>query len=153
MSVVEVRASERVLILGLGGEHLAVDATSVREIMDPVPVTAVPGARPFVAGVVNVRGNIVPLADVRIRLGMPVGPHTPDTRFVVIEVVAADDPEPMLVTMVADRVSEVCDIDTPPPGAVPRIGMRWPPELIRGVALWKGDFVILPNLPALLGLN
>lgn len=149
----EARASERVLMLGLGGEYVAVDATMVREIMDPVPVTAVPGARTFVAGVVNVRGNIVPLADLRVRFAMPTGPHTADTRFVVIEVASEDEPEPLLVTVVADKVHEVCEIDAPPPGAVPRIGMRWPPELIRGVALWKGDFVILPNLPALLGLN
>ncbi len=153
MSLPEARATERVLMLGLGGEYLAVDATTVREIMDPVPVTAVPGAKPFVAGVVNVRGNVVPIADLRIRLGMAVGPNTPDTRFVVVEVATGDDLEPLLVTMVADKVHEVCEIESPPPGAVPRIGMRWPPELIRGVALWKGDFVILPNLPALLGLS
>lgn len=153
MSAAPHGATERVLMLGLGGEFLAIDAAIVREIMDPTPVTTVPGARAFVSGVVNVRGEIVPLADLRVRLGMPAEAHTPDTRFVVIEVGAGDDPEPILVTVVADKVHEVCDIDCPPAGTVPRIGMTWPPDLIRGVALWKGDFVILPNLPALLGLH
>ncbi|WP_293860312.1 chemotaxis protein CheW [uncultured Alsobacter sp.] len=146
-------ATERVLMLGLGGEYLAIDAAIVREIMDPAPVTTVPGARSFVSGVINVRGEIVPLADLRVRLGMPATEHGPDTRFVVIEVEAGDEPEPILVTVVADKVHEVCDLDCPPASTVPRIGMAWPPELIRGVALWKDDFVILPNLPALLGLN
>lgn len=146
-------STERVLMLGLGGEFLAIDAAIVREIMDPAPVTTIPGARAFVSGVINVRGEIVPIADLRVRLGMPAGEHGPDTRYVVIEVEAGDEPEPILVTVVADKVHEVCDLDCPPAGTVPRIGMKWPPDLIRGVALWKGDFVILPNLPALLGLN
>jgi purine-binding chemotaxis protein CheW len=59
-----------VLTLGLGGEIFAIEAGAVREILDPVPVTDVPGARAFVRGVINVRGKIVPLADLRVQFQM-----------------------------------------------------------------------------------
>ena len=61
----------QVVMIGLGEEKFALDAGLVREIIDPVPVTKVAGARAFVPSVINVRGNVIPLADLRIRFGMP----------------------------------------------------------------------------------
>ena len=57
----------QVVMIGLGEEKFALDAGLVREIIDPVPVTKVAGARAFVPSVINVRGNVIPLADLRIR--------------------------------------------------------------------------------------
>jgi hypothetical protein len=70
--------SGQFLMLGLVGEVFAVDATVIREILDPVPVAEVPGARSFLRGVINVRGKIVPMADLRIRFGMEPTAVTPD---------------------------------------------------------------------------
>lgn len=140
----------RVLMLGVGGEILALDATTVREIMDPVPVTVVPGARSFVPGVINVRGSIVPLADLRIRFGMEPTAPTPDTRYVVIEAQDGDDMEPLLVALIADKVHAVTELSLPEAGGMPRVGMKWPAELVRGVASWQGDFAIVPDVAAVL---
>jgi purine-binding chemotaxis protein CheW len=76
----------QVVMIGLGEEKFALDAGQVREIIDPVPVTKVAGARSFVPSVINVRGNVIPLADLRIRFGMPQLADTADTRIVVIEI-------------------------------------------------------------------
>ncbi|MGY3079862.1 chemotaxis signal transduction protein [Bradyrhizobium sp. LM6.10] len=75
----------QVVMIGLGEEKFALDAGLVREIIDPVPVTKVAGARAFVPSVINVRGNVIPLADLRIRFGMPQPEDSADTRIVVIE--------------------------------------------------------------------
>ena len=60
-------SSHQVLMLGLAGEVFALDASQVREILDPVPVTRVPGAQAYVSSVLNVRGKVIPLADLRLR--------------------------------------------------------------------------------------
>ena len=76
--------SMQVVMIGLGDEKFALDAGLVREIIDPVPVTRVAGAKAFVPSVINVRGNVIPLADLRIRFGMPLTEDSADTRIVVI---------------------------------------------------------------------
>ena len=60
-----------VLTLTLGGQVFAIEAAHVREILDLVAVTEVPTADPFVGGLINVRGKVVPLADLRHRFDMP----------------------------------------------------------------------------------
>jgi purine-binding chemotaxis protein CheW len=137
-----------VLTLGIGGETFAIEATAVREILDMVPVTAVPGARPFVGGVVNVRGRIVPLADLRLRFGMPVTPPTADTRIIVLELDLEGEALP--VGILADRVHEVTQIVPAEMEAAPRIGMRWRPEFIRGVGMHGDRLVVLPDLSRIL---
>jgi purine-binding chemotaxis protein CheW len=137
-------ASRQVLMLGLGGELFAIDAGIVREILDPVPVTEVPGARPFVNGVVNVRGKVVPLADLRLRFGMPAKANTIDTRIVVVEIELDGYPTP--VGLLADKVYEVGEISNASTEEAPAIGMRWPPEFVRGIGKRQDDFVIVPDI-------
>ncbi len=137
-----------VLTLGIGGETFAIEAAAVREILDLVPVTDVPGARAFVRGVVNVRGRIVPLADLRLQFGMPATPPTADTRIIVLELELEGEATP--VGILADRVHEVTQLATAALESAPRIGMRWRPEFIRGVGMRGDDLVILPDLACIL---
>src|SRR5580704_6483576 len=81
-----------VLTLDLEGEMFAVETAHVREILDLVPITEVPHSQPFVNGLINVRGKIVPLADLRIKFGMEQKPPTIDTRIVVLEIEFEGDP-------------------------------------------------------------
>lgn len=137
-----------VLTLGIGGETFAIEAAAVREILDLVPVTDVPGARAFVRGVVNVRGRIVPLADLRVQFGMPATPPTADTRIIVLELELEGEATP--VGILADRVHEVTQLATAALESAPRIGMRWRPEFIRGVGMRGNALVILPDLTCIL---
>ena len=141
-------SSRQVLMLDLAGEMFALDARQVREILDPIPVTRVPGAQPYVSSVLNVRGKVIPLADLRVRFGMPPATITPDTRFIVLEIDLAD--EPTTIGIVADKVYEVTDLDTSTLQKAPPIGMRWRPEFIAAIAKWKDEFIIVPNMKQIL---
>lgn len=137
-----------VVMIGLGEEKFALEAELVREIIDPVPATKVAGARAFVPSVINVRGNVIPLADLRIRFGMPPTQTSVDTRIVVIEL--RIDNDPVLVGLTADKVYEVTEIIRADVQQTPRVGMHWRPEFIRFISKWREEFVIVPNMERIL---
>jgi purine-binding chemotaxis protein CheW len=137
----------QVLMLGIGDETLAIETRAVREIIDPVPATPVAGARSVVPALVNVRGNIIPLADLHDRFGLPKTATTSDTRIVVIE--TEIDEDPVTVGVLADRVHEVATLPASSIQHTARLGSVWRPELIRHVAKWNDDFVVVPDLEAL----
>jgi len=136
-----------VLTLDLQGEIFALDAACVREILDPPPITDVPGSRPFVRELINVRGKVVPVADLRIMFGMPFKPPTLDTRIVVIEIEI--DGDPTIVGIRADKVYEVTEIAAAALEETPRIGMRWRPEFIRCIGKRGADFIIVVDIEAI----
>ena len=138
----------QVVMIGLGDEKFALDAAIVREIIDPVPVTKVAGAKPFVPSIINVRGNIVPLADLRLRFGMPLTDASADTRIVVSEIPIDD--EPVLVGLIADKVYELTEISHADTQQTPRVGVNWKPEFIRFITKWRDEFVIVPNMERIL---
>ena len=98
--------------------------------------------------VINVRGNVIPLADLRIRFGMPQQTESADTRIVVIEVQI--DNEPVLLGVSADKVYEVTEVSRADVQQTPRVGMHWRPEYIRFITKWRDEFVIVPNLERIL---
>jgi purine-binding chemotaxis protein CheW len=140
--------SIQVVMVGLGDEKFALDAGLVREIIDPIPATRVAGARPFLPSVINVRGNVIPLADLRIRFGMPMNEDSTDTRIVVIEIDIGGDP--ILVGVIADKVYEVTQISRTNVQQTPRVGMHWRPEFISFITKWRDEFVIVPNMERIL---
>lgn len=139
----------QVLMVGLGNEIFAIETDMVREIIDPVPVTRVAGARAFLPALVNVRGNVVPLADLRIRFGMQKTEQTADTRIVVIEVEIEGDP--VTLGLLADKVYEVTEVSTREMQQTPRLGSHWRPEFIRFITKWGEEFVVVPEMSRILG--
>ncbi len=128
----------------LGGEVMAIPADGLREILEPVPVTRVPTAHGFSAGMVNVRGSVVPLADLKVAFGMEPTEPTADTRFLVLDVrVKGED---ITVGIIADKVHDVVEMDQATLEEIPGVGLKWPPEFIRGIGKWQGEFVLLPDL-------
>ena len=138
------RTAMRALTMRLDDEILAIDAESVREILEVVPITRVPNASEAVFGLINVRGSVVPLADFRVLFRMDRREATEDTRIVVVEVQL--DGERLIAGLLADKVHEVVDLDESAREPVPRVGMRWPPEFIRGINRRNDAFVIIPNV-------
>lgn len=139
-----------VLTLGLGDEIFAVDAHRVHEILDLVKVTKVPGANPFADGLINVRGKVTPLADPRLKLGLPCRPPTTDSRIVVLAIEL--DGEPITAGILADRVFEVTELPAAILEEAPRIGMRWHPDMISAVGKRNGDFIVVLNIDRLFSL-
>ncbi|QQR39670.1 chemotaxis protein CheW [Devosia rhizoryzae] len=132
------------LTIRLEDELFAVEASKVREILDLVPVTEVPHASPFVSGLINVRGRVVPLADLRVMFGMAQPEPDQDTRIVVMEFDL--DGEPMIAGILADKVHDVTDIEADSIEEAPKVGMRWRPEFVRGIGKRNGGFIIIPDL-------
>ncbi|PPQ36250.1 purine-binding chemotaxis protein CheW [Rhodoblastus acidophilus] len=136
------------LTFEVSGETFALDASIVREILDLLPETTVPGARPFVRALVNFRGRIIPLADIRFAFGMPPAEPTIDSRIIVVE--QDFEGAPCLVGLRADKVNEVRTLAKDAAEAPPRVGMRWRPELVECLIKLADAVVILPDLHALL---
>lgn len=132
------------LTIRLEDELFAVEASRVREILDLVPITEVPSARAFVGGLINVRGRVVPLADLRVMFGMDRPPPDKDTRIVVIEIEI--DGEPTIAGVLADKVHDVTDIEATSIEEAPKVGMRWQADFVRGIAKRNGGFIIIPDL-------
>ncbi len=136
-----------VLTFDLHGETFALEAIMVQEILDLLPETIVPGAMPFVGSVINFRGKVIPLADIRLAFGMEAGEATIDSRIVVIEIELQG--ELTLVGLRTDKVNEVTtlsrDMSEPPPS----VGMKWRADYINCLVKRDGQFIILPNLQAI----
>lgn len=146
---VKAATTMKALTIGLQDETFALPAEGVREILDVVPITEVPNARPFVGGLINVRGRVVPLADLRVMFGMDRPPPDKDTRIVVIEIDL--DGEPTIAGILADRVRDVTDIETATIEEAPKVGMRWPAEFVRGIGKRGDEFVIIPDMGRIFG--
>lgn len=138
----------KIVTLGLREEVFAVDANVVREILDMVPITAVPNSDPFVSGLINVRGRVVPLADLHVRFGMETPPPTIDTRIVVVDVELAG--ETTTIGILADKVYEVAEVTARSVQETPKLGMRWRPEFIQGIGKRGDDFMAIIDLSRLL---
>lgn len=137
-----------VLIFELGGETFALEAILVQEILDLLPETFIPGAPTLVSHVVNFRGKIVPVADLRLAFGMEPTPPTGNSRIVVIELEL--EGEAALLGLRTDHVHEVATFRKARSETVPTVGIRWRRDHVRSLIRWNDDLVVLPDLSAIL---
>ena len=140
----EQAGSMNALTLRMQDEMFAIEAGSVREILDLVQITEVPNAPPFVTGLINVRGRVVPLADLRVMFDMDRPPPDQDTRIVVIEIEI--EGETTVAGILADKVYDVTDIEAAAIQDAPKVGMRWRPEFVKGIGKRNGNFIVIPDL-------
>lgn len=136
-----------VLTFDLGGETFAVEAVLVREILDLLPETRVPGAAALVRSVVNFRGKIIPIADLAQAFAMPSAEATLDSRIVVIEIALAG--EPLQIGIRTDKVHEVTTLAQTAAEEPPAVGMRWRRHFVRTLVRRPEGVVVLPDLHAI----
>ena len=132
------------LTFKLGDEMFALDVSQVREILDVTTITKVPRSPGFMRGVINVRGNVVPVVDLRMKFDMAQTQQTLDTRIVVMEI--ALDGELTTIGTLADAVHNVMDIDSASIEPPPKIGGKWNSDFIKGIINYNGDFIIILNV-------
>ena len=130
-----------VLVFRLEGEAFAVSVGIVNEILDPQNPTPVPNADPFAPGVINVRGVVVPVVDVRRRLGMTVAPSVETARMIVIEYELEDTLTKL--AFVADAVEQVVEADLEALEKVPDLGARWPQVYLKGAFRNGEDLIVV----------
>ena len=147
----ENREEIEVLIFDIAGETFALGAVMVQEILDMVPETPVPGSQPFVGSVINFRGKVIPLADIRLAFGMEATRITIDSRIIVISLDI--DGENTLVGIRTDKVNEVTTLAKANSEPPPSVGMRWRPDYIECLVKRGTDFIIVPNLTAIFSTN
>ncbi|HEX9049433.1 MAG TPA: chemotaxis protein CheW [Anaeromyxobacter sp.] len=116
----------------IGGEDYAVDIMRVREIIHPLPITPVPRAPASVEGIVRLRGEVIPVLDVRKRLGLPASAPTRRTRFLVVNVARRR------IGLVVDEVCEVIRIPRAGIRPAPRLGDERAPRFFLGVCGGEG---------------
>ncbi len=141
------REDLEVLTFSIEGETFAIEAIQVQEILDLLPETAVPGAKPFVSSVINFRGKVIPLADIRLAFGMDAAEKTIDSRIIVIELPL--DGELTLIGLRTDKVYEVTTFSKSASEPPPSVGMRWRADYINCLIKRGSQFVIMPNLIAI----
>jgi purine-binding chemotaxis protein CheW len=140
-----------VLTFDVNGETFALEAIVVQEILDVVPETLVPGSRAFVSSVINFRGKVIPLADIRLAFGMDAAETTINSRIVVISLSLRG--EQVLVGLMTDRVNEVTNLARAACEPPPSVGMRWRADYIHCLVKREGEFIIFPDLQAIFHAN
>lgn len=136
---------EHVAVFHLGNERYGVEITAIQEIIQVGDVMRIPNAPPYLEGVTNLRGRIIPVVNLRHRLGMPPTAHTEQTRIVVVMVDGAS------VGLVVDAVSQVMRIPQPdvdPPSVLVTLPDD---DLVRGIAKTQDGLISLLNLRSLVG--
>lgn len=144
MAIQAISRPLELLTFDLSGEVLATEAVNVREILDIIPITPVPHSQPYLTGLINVRGKIVPLADLTIKLGLDPKPSTIDQRIIVLEFEC--DGELTTVAIRADKVFKVVEVEAAAMRQTPTIGTRWPPDFVRCIAQHGSEFTTLLDL-------
>jgi len=144
MSESRITETAQYLTFRLGDEVFALDVIQVREVLDLSTITRVPGTPDFMRGVINVRGSVVPVMDLRLKFGLAETERTLDTRIVVMELNIGG--EITVLGTMADSVNEVIDLDPEQIEPPPRFGMRWRTEFIKGIGKRNEQFIILLDI-------
>jgi purine-binding chemotaxis protein CheW len=129
------------LTFKLGEEMFALDIAKVREVLDFTTVTRVPRTPEFMRGVINLRGSVVPVVDLRLKFGMTRTESGVNTCIIITEVTV--DGDRTVLGALADSVQEVIDLVPGDVSPAPRIGTRINTEFIQGMGKRDDRFIIL----------
>jgi purine-binding chemotaxis protein CheW len=145
MSDVVARAADRegkYLTFSLAGEEYGIGILKIREIIGMLPITSVPETPHYVKGVINLRGKVIPVVDLRLRFGMPEIGYTERTCIIVVEMKGPAGVVP--IGTVVDAVSEVLNIKGEDIADPPSFGAKFNSECILGMAkMGKGVKLLL----------
>lgn len=131
----------------IGNEEFGVDILKVQEINKMVQITKVPNSPTFVEGVINLRGKVIPIIDLRTRLGMTKIEQTKDTRIIVVDV------ESRIIGFIVDSVSEVLRVPASITEAPPAIVSGVDSEFIKSVGKLEDRLLILIDLNKILSMT
>lgn len=132
------------LTFTLETEQYAVEVAKVKEVLEYKTVTKVPRTQDFMRGVINLRGSVVPVVDLKRKFGMGETEKTQDTSIVVMEIDVNN--ETMVLGALADSVQEVIDLDSAQVEPAPQIGTRIDTDFIRGIGKQDERFLIILDI-------
>lgn len=132
------------LTFTLAGEEYGIGILKIKEIIGMMPVTEVPQTPEFVKGVINLRGKVIPVLDLRLRFGLEAAGYNERTCIVVVEV--ASQSHDILIGLVVDSVSEVLNIKADDIVDTPSLGTQVQTGFILGMARMEGGVKILLDI-------
>jgi len=141
------------LTFRLEQEIFGVPIDTVWEVLDFVPVTRVPGASHFLKGVINLRGAVVPVADVRIKFGMPAAVLTENSCIIVVEIEVPEAETKITVGILADQVMEVAELPDAAMQPHPDMGTGIISRFLRGMGKLGDHFFTVHNMDAIISDN
>lgn len=144
MSVNGITETRQYLTFKLGNEIFATDVAKVREVLDLTSITAVPRTPPFMRGVINLRGSVVPVVDLRLCFDMSRTESTRNTCIVVVEVLL--EGEATVIGALADSVEEVIDLEPEQIQPAPRIGAQIRTDFIKGMGKRDTQFIMILDI-------
>ncbi len=144
MTTTGVMETTQYLTFKLDDEVFALDITKVREVLDFTTITKVPRAPEFMRGVINLRGNVVPVVDLRLKFGMTKTQKTVNTCVIIVEINV--DNETAILGALADSVKEVMDIEPDHIEPAPKIGTGLNIEFIKGMGKRDKTFIIILDI-------
>ncbi len=144
MSSGEISTMTQYLTFKLDEETFALDISRVREVLDFTTITRVPRTPEFMRGVINLRGSVVPVVDLRLKFGMSRTERTVNTCVIIVEITL--DNETIVLGALADSVQEVMDLEPDNIEPAPAIGTRLRTEFIKGMGKQGDRFVIILDI-------
>ncbi len=151
MTVAGITETTQYLTFKLDEEIFALDITKVREVLDFTTVTKVPRTPEFMRGVINLRGSVVPVVDLRLKFGMTKTEKTVNTCVIIVEVTV--DNETTVLGALADSVQEVMDLEPDHIEPAPKIGTRLNTEFIKGMGKRDTNFIIILDVDKIFSIN
>jgi purine-binding chemotaxis protein CheW len=133
------------LTFRLNQEVFAVEVFRVREVLDIVNITPLPNAPSYMRGMINVRGNLVPVVDTRHKFGMGPVERTTDARIIILEIEDSEG-ETIAVGALADGVHEVTELNAADVEAAPRIGTSWNTNFIQGIGKRHDQLIVILDI-------
>ncbi|MGO8694525.1 MAG: chemotaxis protein CheW [Rectinemataceae bacterium] len=135
----------RYLAFELAGELFAVEVDRVEVVLETATITRVPKAAAHLRGVINYRGAVIPVADLRTRLGSDASPAA-GASIVVLRIRFGS--EDITIGMLADEVHEVIDLDTSRIKRPPQLGSKLDDDLVAGIGQYDGRFIVVLDIDA-----
>ena len=147
---VKARADKegKYLTFTLAEEEFGIGILKIKEIIGMLPITSVPQTPDYVKGVINLRGKVIPVLDLRLRFGLPTVVYTERTCIIVMEI--AGNSGTILIGIVVDAVSEVLNIKGDDIEKTPTFGTKLNTDYILGMAKMEGGVKILLDIDRVL---
>ncbi|MFA8344348.1 MAG: chemotaxis protein CheW [Rhodothermaceae bacterium] len=144
MSVSEISEERPYLTFELEKELFAVDVSKVREVLDFSKITKIPHTPEYMKGVINLRGSVVPVIDLRLKFGMPETQTTIDTCIIVLEIDM--DSETIIIGALADSVQEVFELEPAQIEPAPKLGTKFNSDFLVGIGKKEDLFIMILNI-------
>lgn len=146
-----IEKTSHYLTFTLDNDHYAIDVAKVLEVLEYIKITRVPRMPEFMCGVINLRGSVIPVIDLRLKFGLDKGEETVDTSIIIMEIALKE--EVLTVGAITDSVQEVVEILPSSIEPAPKIGTKLDTGFIYGIGKIDEDFIIILNIDKIMTIE